>query len=159
MLPWILAFSLSASPLQETDPGSLSPSTATPNFSAEVKTITQVIANQYQAWNARDIDGYMAAFWRSPLLIYVVDSDVLIGWDNAYGLIRREFPPGQDAGNASLERLQVNVASPDVAVSVEWWTVHFRGADVHGNTTSAWKKFPEGWRAVECHTSSAEFSK
>src|ERR1700739_4568601 len=102
MLPWILAFSLSASPLQETDPGSLSPSTATPNFSAEVKTITQVIANQYQAWNARDIDGYMAAFWRSPLLIYVVDSDVLIGWDNAYGLIRREFPPGQDAGNASL---------------------------------------------------------
>ena len=66
---------------------------------------------------------------------------------------------GQDAGIPLLERLQVNVVSPDTAVSVEWWTVHFRGADVHGNTSSAWKKFPEGWRAVESHTSSAEFSR
>jgi ketosteroid isomerase-like protein len=157
MLPWILAFSLSATPLQETDPGSVAPSTAA--YSAEVQAITKAISNQYQAWTARDFDGYMAAFWKSPLLIYVVDSNVLIGWDNAYGHLQRQFPAGQDAGEPVLERLQVNVVSPDSAVSVEWWTVHFRGVDVHGNTSSAWKKFPEGWRAVECHTSSAEFAR
>jgi Protein of unknown function (DUF3225) len=112
-----------------------------------------------EAWSAHDIDGYMAPFWKSPLLIYVVDSEVLIGWDGAYGMVRREFPNAQDAGNPVLERLQVNVISADAAVSVEWWTVHFRGTDVHGNTSSAWKKFPEGWRTIECHTSSSEFSK
>jgi ketosteroid isomerase-like protein len=159
MLPWILAFSLSATPLQETDPGSVAPSTAAATYSAEVQAITKAISNQYQAWTARDFDGYMAAFWKSPLLIYVVDSNVLIGWDNAYGHLQRQFPAGQDAGEPVLERLQVNVVSPDSAVSVEWWTVHFRGVDVHGNTSSAWKKFPEGWRAVECHTSSAEFAR
>jgi hypothetical protein len=159
MLPWLLAFSLSASPLQESDQGSGAVQTATPSYSAEVQVITQEIASQYQAWNAHDLDGYMAPFWKSPHLIYVVDSDVLIGWESAYGLIHREFPPGQDSGNPVLERLQVNMVNADTAVSVEWWTVHFRAADVHGNTSSAWKKFPEGWRAIACHTSSAEFPK
>ena len=159
MLPWLLAFSLSASPLQESDPGSGATQTATPSYSAEVQAITQEIASQYQAWNARDLDGYMAPFWRSPQLIYVVDSDVVIGWDNVCGLIHREYPPGLDAGHPILERLQVKMVNPDTAVSVEWWTVHFQNADVHGNTSSAWKKLPEGWRAIECHTSSAEFPK
>jgi hypothetical protein len=159
MLPWVLAFSLSASPLQETDPGTMSPSKATADSSADLQLITQEIAHQYQAWNARDIDGYMSAFWKSTQLIYVIDSDVRIGWDSAYGKIRREFPPGQDPGHPVLERLQVNVVSPDTAVSVEWWTVHFIGVDVHGNTSSAWRKFPEGWRIIECHTSSSEFAR
>jgi hypothetical protein len=159
MLPWLLAFSLTASPLQESDKGSGAAQTATPSYSAEVQAITQEISNQYQAWIARDFDGYMAAFWRSPLLIYVVDSDVLIGWDNAYGHLLREFPARQDAGNPVLERLQVNVINSKTAVSIEWWTMHFSSVDVHGNTSSAWIKFPEGWRAVECHTSSAEFAK
>jgi hypothetical protein len=159
MLPWVLAFSLSASPLQETDPGTMSPSKATVDSSTDVQLITEEIAHQYQAWNARDIDGYMSAFWKSPQLIYVIDSDVRIGWDSAYGKVHREFPPGQDPGHPVLERLQVNVVSPDTAVSLEWWTVHFIGVDVHGNTSSAWRKFPEGWRIIECHTSSSEFTK
>ncbi|MBV8417238.1 MAG: DUF3225 domain-containing protein [Verrucomicrobia bacterium] len=159
MLPWILAFSLSAAPLEESDPGTAAPSAVSPNYSADVQLITQQIAKQYQSWIARDIDGYMAAFWKSPLLVYVIDSDVAIGWDNAYGMVRRDFPAGQDAGHPVLERLQVNVIGPDAAVSVEWWTVHFRGADVHGNTSSAWRKFSEGWRTIECHTSSSEFPK
>jgi hypothetical protein len=158
MLPWVLAFSISASPLQETDPGTMSPSKATADSSADVQLIIQEIVHQYQAWNARDIGAYMAAFWKSPQLIYVIDSDVSIGWDSAYGKIRREFPPGQDPGHPVLERMQVNVVSPDTAVSIEWWTVHFFGVDVHGNTSSAWRKFPEGWRIIECHTSSSEFT-
>ena len=158
MLPWILAFALSSAPMKESDPAAVSPPTASPDYSAEVQQITEQIAKQYQAWSAHNIDGYMAPFWKSPLLIYVIDSDVILGWA-AYGTVRREFPDSQDAGIPALERLQVNVISADAAVSVEWWTVHFRGADVHGNTSSAWRKFPEGWRTIECHTSSSEFSK
>ena len=158
MLPWILAFALSSAPMQESDPAALLPPTASPDYSAEIKQITGQIAKQYEAWSAHDIDGYMAPFWKSPQLIYVVDSEVIIGWDGAYGMVRRDFPNAQDAGNPVLERLQVNVISADAAVSVEWWTVHFRGTDVHGNTSSAWRKFPEGWRTIECHTSSSEFA-
>src|SRR5438132_14217 len=144
MLPWILAFSLSTTPMQESDPNSRQSASA--DSSTEVKMITEQIAKQYQSWAARNIDEYMAPFWKSPLLVYIVDSYVMIGWENAYGLVRRDFPAGQDAGDPVLERLQVNLAGSDAAVSVEWWTVHFKAVDVHGNTSSAWRKFPEGWR-------------
>jgi len=159
MLPWILAFGLSTAPLQESDPGGVSSSTASPDYSADVQLITDQIARQYQSWKAGDIEGYMAAFWKSPLLVYIIDSDVLFGWTNAYDIIRRDFPAGHDVGNPVLERLQVNSVTADTAVSVEWWTVHFKAVDVHGNTSSTWNKFPEGWRIIECHTSSSEFSK
>ena len=76
MLPWILAFSLSAAPMEESDPGTAAPSAVSPDYSADVQLITQLISKQYQSWIARDIDGYMAAFWKSPLLVYVIDSDV-----------------------------------------------------------------------------------
>jgi Protein of unknown function (DUF3225) len=158
VLPLILAFSLSTTPMLESDPGVVSSSTTAPDYSVEEKVITAEIARQYQSWTARNIDGYMAPFWKSPLLVYIVDSYVMMGWDSAYGLIQRDFPVGHDAGNPALERLQINIAGPDAAVSVEWWTVHFKAVDVHGNTSSSWRKFPEGWRIIECHTSSSEFS-
>lgn len=158
MLPWILAFSLTTAPMHESDPSGVLSSTASPNYSADVQRITEQIAKQYQSWRVGDIEGYMAAFWKSPLLVYIIDSDVVFGWDNAYGIVRRDFPSGRDAGNPVLERLQVNAVTADTAVSVEWWTVHFKAVDVHGNTSSTWNKFPDGWRIVHCHTSSSEFS-
>ena len=68
MLPWILAFALSSAPMQESDPATLLPPTASPDYSAEIKQITGQIAKQYEAWSAHDIDGYMAPFWKSPQL-------------------------------------------------------------------------------------------
>jgi hypothetical protein len=159
MWPWILAFSLSTAPMQESAPNGESPSTASPDSTADVQLITDQIAKQYQSWKAGNIEGYMAAFWKSPLLVYIIDSDVVFGWTNACGVIRRDFPAGRDVGTPVLERLQVNTVTSNTAISVEWWTVHFKAVDVHGNTSSTWNKFPEGWKIVECHTSSSEFSK
>jgi hypothetical protein len=159
MLLWILAFSLTTAPVHEFDPNGVPPATISPNYSADKQLITSLIAKQYQSWRVGDIEGYMAAFWKSPLLVYIIDSDVVFGWANAYGMVRRDFPSGGDAGNPVLERLQVNAATADTAISVEWWTVHFNAFDVHGNTSSTWNKFPEGWRIIQCHTSSSEFSR
>ena len=38
-------------------------------------------AKEYQSWSARNIYGYTATFWKSPLLVYIVGSYVMIGWD------------------------------------------------------------------------------
>jgi hypothetical protein len=53
----------------------------------------------------------MAAYWKSPLLIYIIDSDVAFGWNEAHGIVRRDFPAGHDTGNPALERLQVNASA------------------------------------------------
>ena len=90
--PWILAFSLSTAPMQESAPNGEPPSIASPDSTADVQLITDQIAKQYQSWKAGDTEGYMAAFWNSPLLVHIIDSDVVFGWTNAYGVIRRDFP-------------------------------------------------------------------
>ena len=122
----------------------------------DAEQIASLLAQQYSAWNSHDIDNYMQVFWRSPLLIYVTEGTIWTGWDQVKANVERNFPNKASMGHAILERLQTNVIAPDTATTIEWWTVYFPAAKVHGFTTSTWRKFPEGWRVIEIHTSTLE---
>ena len=122
----------------------------------DAQQIASLLAQQYAAWNARDLDGYMQAFWHSPLLVYISEETVWTGWDPVKANLERTYQNKDTMGHAVLERLQTNVISPETATTVEWWTVYLPAAKVHGFTSSPWRKFPEGWRIVEGHTSALQ---
>ena len=122
----------------------------------DAEQIAALIAQQFDAWNARDINGYMQVFWHSPLLVYISAECIWSGWDQVKANVERQYPDKNTMGHAVLERLQTNVISPETATTIEWWTVYFPSAKVLGFTTSAWRKFPEGWRVIEGHTSTLE---
>src|SRR5213075_974903 len=56
----------------------------------DAQAIAGMIAQQYSAANARNFDAYMAAFWRSPLLVYVIEGAVWTGWDAVRAHLERE---------------------------------------------------------------------
>ena len=66
MLPWILAFSLSAAPMEESDPGTAAPSAVSPDYSADVQLITQQISKQYQS-ELQPLCGKRDLVCRTPL--------------------------------------------------------------------------------------------
>lgn len=122
----------------------------------DAQQIASLLAQQYAAWDAKDIEGYMQVFWRSPLLVYVTEGAIWTGWDQVKANVERQYPDKNNMGHPVLERLQTNVVSPETATTIEWWTVYFPAAKVRGFTTSTWRKFSEGWRMIETHTSTLE---
>jgi uncharacterized protein (TIGR02246 family) len=123
---------------------------------SETEEIARLVAQQFAAWNRRDIDGYMKVFWGSPLLIFAVEGEVWIGWDQVKANLLQEYSDPERMGNSVLDRLQTNIVSPETAMTVEWWSMMFRTSKVSGFTTSAWHKFPVGWRIIQGHTSVLE---
>jgi uncharacterized protein (TIGR02246 family) len=161
MLRWLLALALTADPMLETAPGDIAPA-STPTFTqqqVDVQAITKVLNDQYAAWNRQDLEGYLNSFWNSPNLLFVTDGQVLLGWAEVKAMIGRYYTDRNAMGVATPERVQVNMISGDSATTVDWWTVQFKTVNVHGISTSSWRKFPEGWRIIETHTSSSEFPK
>jgi hypothetical protein len=158
MLPILVAIALNSKDLL---PRSISrPETNAAHGSNIQRTDTDEIADiveqQFAAWNRRDIDGYMKAFWASPLLVFAVEGEVWIGWNQVRANLLQEYSDTERMGNSILERLQTNIVSPETATTVEWWSIAFHLAKVRGFTTSAWHKFPDGWRIIQGHTSVLE---
>jgi ketosteroid isomerase-like protein len=143
-------------PMAETAPESITLPPTAVGHQQDVQFITQVLNDQYAAWNRHDIDAYMAAFWQSPSLIFVTEGQVCLGWQDTKAMFERNYPDRQSMGIAIPERIQVNMVSDDSATTLEWWTVRFKKANVHGISTASWRRFSEGWRIIENHTSSAE---
>ncbi len=115
--------------------------------------IRSLVASQYAAWDARNIDAFLGTYWRSANLVYVVEGAVTIGWDDVRGRLTRQYPTREAMGHPILESLEVHPVSMENAGTVEWWTVVFPQARVRGNTANAWHHFPEGWRIVQTCTS------
>jgi hypothetical protein len=129
---------------------------ATQAQQADAQEIAGLIARQYEAANARDFDGYMAAFWRSPFLVYVVDGNVWTGWADVRGHIERDYPSREQTPRGVLERLQTNFVDAETAVTVEYWTAYFPRSRVHGISVGSWRKLPEGWCMVQASTNSTD---
>ena len=123
---------------------------------SDTEEIANLVAQQFAAWNRRDIEGYMRVFWLSPKLIFAVEGEVWTGWDQVKANLLQEYSDPERMGNSILERLQTNIVSPETAMTVEWWSITFGVKKVRGFTTSAWHRFQVGWRIIQGHTSVLE---
>ncbi|HEY0792306.1 MAG TPA: nuclear transport factor 2 family protein [Chthoniobacterales bacterium] len=129
---------------------------ATPVQQDDAQVIAAKIARQYEAANARDFDGYMAAFWHSPLLVYVVDGTVWTGWAEVRGHIERDYPSLEQTPRGVLERLETRFVDAQTAITVEYWTAYFPRSRIHGMSVGNWRKLAEGWYMVQASTSSTD---
>jgi hypothetical protein len=57
-----------------------------------------------------------------------------------------------------IERIQVKLLKPDLALALTWWSVTFPSSKqgVVGNSTMNLQKFNDGWKIVASHTSIAQ---
>ena len=130
------------------------PPAATPTVPSSAEgEIPALVASQYTAWNARDLEGYLRPFWHSPNLVYGVEGAIWVGWDEVRSRIMRDYPNPETMGHPVLERLEVHPVTADTVTTVEWWTMVFPHARVHGSTIDTWRHFAEGWRIVQTSTS------
>ena len=120
--------------------------------------IREVLNKQVEAWNRKDLQGFMQGYWRSPELTFVSGATVYRGWDNALERYRKAYQSeGKQMGQLAFSDMQIETLGPSAAlVRGAFHLAMPDGKQPHGVFTLVFRKFPEGWRIIHDHTCAAQ---
>ena len=143
------------------------------------QAVSAVLADQVDAWNAADLDRYMAGYARTDSLRFASGGNVRQGWDAALAAYRAGYTDAEAMGTLTFSAPDAAVsdaaaptepvritplceqsgAAPRWALAFGRWHLARTGeaadAAPQGLFTLLVERRPEGWRVVHDHTSSA----
>jgi beta-aspartyl-peptidase (threonine type) len=119
--------------------------------------IRRVLDAQVAAWNHKDLEGYMAGYWRSPELTFFSGGTVTRGWQATLDRYRRRYQgEGKEMGTLSFGDLSIERLGPEAAMARGEWRLRMSdNKELKGLFTVILRKLPEGWRIVHDHSSAA----
>jgi uncharacterized protein (TIGR02246 family) len=123
--------------------------------SNSVAEIQLVLKTQQDAWNRGDIDGFMDGYARSASTIFVSGDEVRRGWETVRERYKQKYSNHQKMGTLAFSELEITSLSADAAVVLGRWRLKRADDEPHGRFTLVFKRFPEGWRIIQDHTSAA----
>jgi ketosteroid isomerase-like protein len=125
---------------------------------SEGQQVYEVMLKMVDRWNAHDVDGYLEAYWKSPQLLVVVDSEQYNGWQQLHDSYVKGYPDRNSMGYFSPARIQIKLLKPDLALALSWWSISFSNSKqrVVGNTTMNLQKFSDAWKIVAAHSSTTD---
>jgi ketosteroid isomerase-like protein len=123
--------------------------------------VRKALADQVDAWNRGDLEGFMAGYWRSPSLVFFSGGKSggsrTEGWDPMIERFRRNYQAGgREMGHLTFEQLQVVELSPDAALARGTWRLDFEKQEpkrIEGLFTVILRRLSDGWRIIHDHTS------
>jgi uncharacterized protein (TIGR02246 family) len=124
----------------------------------DAQQVYEVLLKMLDRWNAHDIEGHLEAYWKSPDLLVVIDSEQFNGWQQLHDSYMNGYPDRNAMGFLQPRRIQVKLLKPDVALALTWWSASFPTSKqtVVGTSTMNLQKFDDGWKIVASHTSISE---
>jgi ketosteroid isomerase-like protein len=129
---------------QEPAPGELAPREA----------VRRVLDDQAAAWNRRDLDGFMAGYWKSAELSFFAGGVKTVGWQATLERYRKKYQgEGKEMGKLAFSELAIDVLAADYALVKGRWRLTLTKETPGGLFTLIMRKLPEGWRIIHDHTS------
>jgi ketosteroid isomerase-like protein len=120
--------------------------------------VKQVLETQQDAWNRHDLDAFMNGYWHSKELTFFSGGTERRSWDATIDRYRATYTgAGHEMGKLEFSALNIEMLGSDAAfVRGAWHLTMSDGKTPHGLFTLVFRKFPDGWKIVHDHTSSAE---
>jgi ketosteroid isomerase-like protein len=115
--------------------------------------IRAVLDAQTTAWNQGDIDTFMDGYWKSNSTAFVDSSGILRGWQAVLDRYHKSYPNRQAMGTLTFSDLEITALSPAAALVMGRWQLRREHVKPGGVFTLVFRKFPEGWRIINDHTS------
>jgi uncharacterized protein (TIGR02246 family) len=117
--------------------------------------VYETLLKMLDRWNAHDIEGHLAVYWKSPELLVVVGSEQFNGWQQLHDSYINGYPGHTAMGFIQPKRIQVRLLKPDLALALTWWSVSFPTSKkpLEGNSVMNLQKFDDGWKIIASHTS------
>jgi len=128
---------------------------ARPSTSDAEKQIRAVLDAQTEAWNRGDIDTFMQSYWNSEATEFVGATGMQRGWQAVLERYRNAYPDRRSMGKVTFSDLEFTLLCPTAALVVGKFQLERETDRPHGVFTLVFRKFPEGWRIINDHTSAA----
>ena len=120
----------------------------------EVLKIEVVLRLQEKAWNAGDLDGFMAGYWDSPDLEFVSDKTTH-GFQPVQERYFKSYKAeGKEMGVLTFTDLHVTVLTDSEANATGNWKVVKSQDTSSGGFTLTLRKFDNGWKIIKDVTTS-----
>lgn len=126
---------------------------ANPPAGVAEKAIRSVMDAQVEAWNLGDIDTFMKSYWNSDKTEFVGSNGIVRGWQGVLERYRKSYPDRRAMGTLTFSDLEVTVLSSSAALVVGQFHLVRETDHPQGVFTLVFRKFPEGWRIINDHTS------
>lgn len=114
--------------------------------------IQKILEAQAAAWNAHDIEGFMASYWKSEDVTFQSGGNRYRGWQTMLDRYKTNYA-GEYWGILTFSDLEIEILAPDAAYVLGRWKVEAREKPGQGVFTIILRKFPEGWRIIHDHSS------
>lgn len=116
--------------------------------------IRKVLEDQRAAWNRKDLEGFMAGYWKSADLTFFSGAQEARGWQAALDRYKKNYlGAGHEMGKLEFANLRIEMLGPEAAfVRGEFHLTMSNGRTPRGRFTLIFRKLPEGWRIVHDHS-------
>lgn len=125
---------------------------ATAPSSGPTEDIQKLLEAQAAAWNARDFEGFMAAYWKSDDVTFQSGANRYRGWQAMLDRYKTNYA-GDYWGKVTFSDIEIELLGPDAAFVLGRWKVEAPQKPGQGVFTLILRKLPEGWRIVHDHSS------
>jgi beta-aspartyl-peptidase (threonine type) len=117
--------------------------------------IKSVLNAQVEAWNKRDLEGFMVGYWKSPELSFFSGGDVTSGWQQTLDRYRKRYQSeGREMGKLAFSDLRIKPEGDDMAWVRGRFKLTTSNESFGGLFTLVFQRMPQGWRIIHDHTSS-----
>ncbi|MCU0377290.1 MAG: nuclear transport factor 2 family protein, partial [Bacteroidales bacterium] len=107
---------------------------------------------QQDAWNAEDIDRFMAAYWNSPNLIFIGRNGPTYGWQQVLDNYKRNYPGSAEMGKLKFEILDVSQIDRKSVFLIGKYHLTRTIGDASGNFSLVLQKIKGEWLIISDHS-------
>ena len=134
----------------------------TTKLTAFKKQVAPLLAEMEASANAHDTDRHLAAYAREAALIFIINGEVIRGWDALRDRQRQWWDDGKATGvytyvgEPSCEVLGEDLGLTTFLIAARASLPDGRVRERQLAFTGLWRRRPEGWRIVYAHESSTK---
>ena len=137
----------------------LAPAFEKPKSASEprpAQEIRRVLDRQVAAWNQRDLEGFMKGYWHSSELTFYSGGTIVSGWEETLARYQNRYQSaGKEMGKLEFSDLKIELLGPAAAFVRGQFHLKMDSSESDGIFTLTFRKFPDGWKIIHDHTSTA----
>ncbi|HEX7903108.1 MAG TPA: DUF4440 domain-containing protein [Chitinophagaceae bacterium] len=115
--------------------------------------IRNLLVRQTFAWNAGDLEKFMAGYWKNDSLMFIGKSGVTYGWTNTLNNYKKGYPDTSAMGKLSFDIIKVKKLSGEYYQVVGKWFLKRSVGDLSGHYTLLLQKIKGKWVIIADHSS------
>lgn len=116
------------------------------------QAILEALERSRQAWNSRNLLGFMDAYHRCDSTLFVSSAEITRGWDAILDRYRRAFPDTAAMGKLTFDVLSLYVYGHTAVMTGRWTVFETSVAPRSGLFTLVWRRLEKNWKIVYDHT-------